>query len=82
MIHELKIAPRYFQAVAIGIKTFEVRLKDRPYQVGDRLLLKEFSPNIGYTGRTCLVMVTYILSEQPYVLDEYCIMATKLILAP
>ena len=44
MIHEVKCCPEYFAALKSGIKTFEVRKKDRPYQVGDILALNEFAP--------------------------------------
>jgi len=42
MIHELKINPEFFDAVASGIKTFEVRKNDRPFRIGDTLVLLEF----------------------------------------
>ena len=41
-IHELKIWPQYFDAIASGIKTFEVRKDDRGFAVGDTLVLKEW----------------------------------------
>ena len=44
MIHEVKCFPEYFAELKSGIKTFEVRKKDRPYQVGDILALNEFTP--------------------------------------
>ena len=59
MIHELKIKPAYFNVVHNGDKSFEVRKKDRNYKVGDYLALNEY--NGGYTGRTALVKVKYIL---------------------
>ena len=36
--HDLKCWPEPFAAVASGIKTFEVRVDDRPYAAGDTLL--------------------------------------------
>lgn len=44
MIHELKCRPEYFAALSNGTKPFEVRKKDRPYQVGDILAVNEFAP--------------------------------------
>lgn len=60
MIHELKILPEYFNAVIIGDKTFEIRLNDRNYQIGDDVILKEYSPEVGYTGREMTKTITYI----------------------
>ena len=60
--HELKTWPEYFDAVSKGVKTFEVQFNDRDFQVGDRLLLKEYSPNDKcYTGNKLHMDVTYIL---------------------
>jgi hypothetical protein len=39
---ELKVLPPYFDAIADGSKTFELRRNDRAYQRGDRLRLREF----------------------------------------
>lgn len=59
MIHELKIKPEYFAAVASGDKTFEIRNNaDRNFQVGDTLLLWEW--NGGFTGLTAERTVSYI----------------------
>lgn len=59
MIHELKILPLYFEAVARREKTFEIRVNDRDYHVGDTLLLKEWE-NGDYTGREISRYVNYI----------------------
>lgn len=48
MIHELKIWPQFFEAVKSGNKTFEIRENDRGFQNGDRVILREFDPNIRY----------------------------------
>lgn len=44
MIHELKTWPEFFDAVARGDKTFEVRKDDRGFQVGDELVLERWRP--------------------------------------
>lgn len=44
--HELKTDPEVFDAVAAGLKTFEIRYDDRGYQVGDQLILRKTR----YTG--------------------------------
>ena len=66
-IHQLKIWPKYFDAVLSGAKTFEVRNDDRGFAVGDTLVLREWSRmpsatlGAGYTGRECKRVVTHIL---------------------
>ena len=77
MIHELKILPKYFRSVLRGDKTFEVRKNDRNFQVGDKLILKEWE-NGEYTGNIIEKNVTYILDDSSgYVLDGYVIMGIK-----
>lgn len=60
--HALKVWPDYFDAIADGSKTFEVRWDDRTFLPDDRLLLREWSPEDGYTGRWCRRTVTYVLN--------------------
>lgn len=71
VIHELKILPMYFKHVVDMTKPFEVRYeKDRFFQVGDELLLKEFVPKDYYenteaeyyTGDICHRVITYKLT--------------------
>lgn len=64
MRHELKTWPEYFQALVDGTKNFEVRVNDRPFRVGDTLLLQEWDPKRGeYTGREIYRTITYILRD-------------------
>lgn len=78
-IHELKTWPGYFEAVALGVKPFEIRKNDRKFQRGDILLLKEWEPKYHrYTGRTCRVTVAGIWNDLPpgFGLEPgYCVMA-------
>lgn len=61
MVHELKSWPQYFAAVVSGVKRFEIRKTDRPFAVGDTLVLRDWNPDTGsYTGRSCAVRVTYL----------------------
>jgi len=75
--HKLKILPEYFNKVVEGTKTFEVRLNDRDFKIGDCLVLKEWN-NGEYTNREYNATVTYILdSKSGYVSKGYVIMAIK-----
>lgn len=60
MTHELKILPVYFREVENGNKKFELRIFDRPFSVGDELILREHDC-FKYTGRAVRVLVTYML---------------------
>ena len=79
MRHELKILPKYYNDVVAGKKNFELRKNDRNFQVGDILVLKEWSGD--YTGRKIEAEVKYILQDCPeYGLDEgYCIMSLNVL---
>lgn len=76
--HGIKILPEYYRAVEKGLKTFEVRLNDRNYQVYDILHLQEWL-NGGYTGREIEAEVTYILDDPNYCKEGFIIMAIKVI---
>jgi hypothetical protein len=69
--HTLKTDPEVFQAVLSGAKTFEVRLNDRGYAVGDALFLRETrftgaemraGAPLVYTGRECHRVVSHVLT--------------------
>lgn len=69
-IHKLKTWPAYFLGLRLGMKNFEVRVNDRDYQVGDFLLLQEFIPSIGYTGKEIERQITYILKGGEFGIAE------------
>lgn len=72
MIHELKILPEYFEAVASGRKQFEIRKNDRDFKVGDYIILREWGERYNfdewpdfvawrdYTGNSYKAEITYI----------------------
>ena len=43
-LHDLKTWPESFSAIWRGTKTHEVRVDDRGFEIGDHLLLREFTP--------------------------------------
>jgi len=60
--HVLKCWPEYFEPVVKKLKTFEIRKNDRGFKVCDLLKLKEWDPSTStYTGRLCMVQITYML---------------------
>lgn len=78
MTHELKILPEYFEAVVTYKKTFEIRKNDRNFNVGDKLILKEWYHG-RYTGREVERWVSYIYhGDGTFGLSEgFCVMALK-----
>jgi hypothetical protein len=65
-VHELKCWPEFFKAVALGEKRHDLRRsRDRHFEVGDRLRLREYDPaSSSYTGSEQMVVVTYITSAE------------------
>ena len=76
--HELKILPEYYNAIARGEKTFEVRFNDRGYKVHDILRLREHS-NGTYSGRWLDAEVTYLLDDTNYCKEGYVVLSIKII---
>ncbi|MGA7860667.1 MAG: DUF3850 domain-containing protein [Thermoplasmata archaeon] len=64
--HELKSWPEYFSPVWDGRKKAEVRVADRQFLVGVRLILREWSPAVrDYTGRRVVARITHISDLEP-----------------
>jgi uncharacterized protein DUF3850 len=77
--HILKTWPEHYAAIERGAKTCELRLNDRPYQVGDALHLKEWEPlENSFTGRSCRVRVTHVLSGGAWLSPGYVAMSIRL----
>jgi len=72
--HQLKTHPQYFQAVRAGTKKFEFRKNDRNFEVGDRVILKEYNPKTKrYTNQMLQIQITYVLKDYDGIEDGYCI---------
>jgi hypothetical protein len=88
MIHELKTWPEYYEKIVTGEKTFEVRKLDRFFNVGDTLVLKEWSPVRwqeagGYSGREAERKVTYVMNGGKWDIPEgICIMGLSAASSP
>ena len=79
-LHELKTWPEYYQPLEDDIKRFEWRKDDRNFEVGDLLLLREWtSNNCSYTGRQQLVYVDYMMGKRNEfgIHDEYVLMSIR-----
>jgi len=80
MEHELKLHPKYFPRVQSGEKSFEIRKNDRDFQVGDRLILREYDPEKGWPDHggyeAIFAVITYITTE--FQQEGYCILGIKL----
>lgn len=78
--HKLKIWPLFYVAVINGKKLFEIRKMDRDYQVGDEILLQEFNhQQNAFTGRECMVRISYIYKSNDYLREGYGVLAIRLI---
>lgn len=82
-IHNLKCWPEYFEAIAQGRKTFEIRYDDRAYETGDVLFLREYSPfDKTYSGREIQVQVEYMQTWRGFgLLPGWVVMAIRPYLA-
>ena len=78
MVHELKIAPNYFEKVVSKEKSFEVRYNDRDFKIGDILKLMEYVDG-SYTGQSIYVKVTYILREFEGLQPNFVVLSIELI---
>lgn len=68
-VHDLKIWPIFFEAIVNRTKTFEYRLNDRNFKVGDHVNLREWSPSSKeYTGRAKHFIIGYLIM----VSDTHC----------
>lgn len=71
--HYLKIEPRWLDRVRNHEKTAEVRLDDRDYQTGDRVVLINTESAWDRLGRT----ITHVLREAPGLSPGYVVLSMK-----
>lgn len=58
--HDLKIKQEFFEPIASGIKTFEIRKNDRDFKVNDEITLHEVTEDGLFTDRSLNFKITYI----------------------
>lgn len=80
MDHFLKTWTQYFEKVATGVKSCEVRKNDRNYQVGDRLVLCEIMlpEREHFTGRVAIVNVTDMVDNPEFLQPGYVALSIHL----
>jgi ASC-1-like (ASCH) protein len=84
-VHNLKLNDKYFDAVANGIKTFEIRKNDRGFRVGDTLYLTRVNDDGNPIRSDTIQMkvevkVVYIITHDEFpdgINDGYCILGIK-----
>lgn len=82
--HTLKTLERYWDAVADGRKTFEVRKNDRAFQTGDILVLEKWDdegryyrtePGTSFTPLKLRKRITYLLPGGQFGIEPgYCVL--------
>ena len=76
--HQLKILSEYFNEVVSGNKTFEIRLNDRNFKVGDSLELLEHDGN-DFTGSSASGKIKYIFSDTKFGLQpNWCVFSFEI----
>lgn len=89
-IHECRSWSHLFKPIKSGVKTHDLRINDRNYQVGDRIRLREYDiSKARYTGDEVTVDITYITGRDeghhPCAFSsavlprEYCILSISLV---
>lgn len=70
-----KILPQYMHDVLNHNKEFELRKDEDDAQVGDELILEEWTPEHGYSGMCAVRTVRYVLRNvsEYGLMDGYCI---------
>lgn len=78
MLHALKTEPVFFEDIKSGAKTFEIRKADRPFKVGDTIVLQEFDPEKEeYSGNEWTGLITYLMDDPAFVKKGFCILGIK-----
>ena len=69
--HKIRTLPEPFEASQSGVKNYEIRIKDRLYQVGDEVVLMEYFPDKDdISGRQLSGVITHITHGGVYGIDK------------
>lgn len=78
--YQLRLPGSCYKDTKNGIKTFELRKKEKEYRKGDILELMEFTEG-RHTGRVIRAEIIYILDDYTGLEEGYCIMAIHVLSA-
>lgn len=77
-VHCIKCEKEFFNDVAEGNKSFEIRKNGRDYQPGDDIVLREYDKELAeLTGREIRVSIIYFLADYPGIEPGYCILGIE-----
>ena len=71
MIYALPMPTEKFEDVISGRKNFLIATDDLDYVIGDLIAINEFDDSKNFTGRSCLVLIDYILDEDKWFKEGY-----------
>jgi hypothetical protein len=79
--HTLKTLTPFFEDIENGLKTFEVRINDRNFKVGDRCILLQWNKAMDCHEKGSIeVEITYILEGGQFGIEEgYIVFGFKVI---
>lgn len=78
-LHKIKLAEKYCDDVLSGRKTFEIRLNDRNYQVGDIVRFIPINHDetlpLPHDIKNKTYAITYIITDKEFLAleDNYCV---------
>lgn len=82
-VHELKTWTEFLDDVLDEKKTFEIRVNDRDFAVGDMLWLRGWDRAANaYTGKSARVLVTYLFQDERFLPSLTCVMGIRLLHGP
>lgn len=78
MIHEIKLRDEFADAVLNGEKTFEIRVNDRGYQKGDKVVFHVLSDGvpIPHPIENHVYEITYVLTGWG-IKESWCVFSIK-----
>lgn len=78
MTHALRTDPGFYKSITEGVKTFDVRKHDRPFKVGDKLLLQGYNQETEkYSGQEWHGEIIYIFDSTDYCKKNYVILGIR-----